>query len=205
VPVIACHSSYGVPQPVSATTLPPLLTVDLPRAAADQLSYYTNDTRTRTPLLGPRSWTCQVQVGADGTTGFDIRPAGGSGANGQPSVDATSDSACQGCVYSTVCAFVPAAATQLGYSGLPCPALGAGTTVDFIKGSAGEAGPVIDDVIGFTWPTVPTSTRGVVLYHWRPGAGASASEETCNLPATAPDLCTAILHAFVVAAWLMPA
>jgi hypothetical protein len=201
--VVGCHSSYGVPPPVSRTTLPPVLTVDLPRATADQLSYYTNDTRTLTPLLGLRSWNCQVQVGADGTTGFDIWPAGSSGANGQPGVDAAADSACQGCVYSTVCAFVPAAATQLGYAGLPCPALGKGTTVDFIKGSASEAGPVVDDVIGFTLPTVPTSTRGVVLYHWRPGVGASASEETCNLPAMPPELCTAILHAFVVAAWLL--
>jgi hypothetical protein len=203
VPVVACQSSYGVPPSHGGAALPRVITVDLPRTAADLLTYYTNDTRTVTPILAPRSWRCQVQVGADGTTGFDIRPAASSGTGGQPGVDAASDSACQGCVYSTVCAFVPGAAAQLGYAGLPCPASGVGTTVDFIKGSAAAAGPVVDDVIGFTVPTEPTPTRGVVLYRYHAGVGGSASQETCNLPAAAPDLCTAILRAFVAAAWLL--
>jgi hypothetical protein len=202
VPVIACQSSYGVPPSRGGAVLPRVITIDLPRTAADLLSYYTNDTRTLAPILAPRSWPCRAQVGADGTTGFDIRPATGTGT---PGVDAASDSACQGCVYSTVCAFVPGAAAQLGYAGLPCPALGAGTRVDFLKGSAATAGPVVDDVIRFTDPTVPTPTRGVVLYRYHAGLGGSASQETCNLPAAAPDLCPAILQAFVRAAWLLRA
>ena len=174
---------------------------------AGQLSYYSSDTRTLAPIVGPRGWECQVQVGADGTTGVDVHPPGAASGPGrvagQPAVNAASDSACQGCVFATVCAFVPQAAAELGYSGFPCPALPSDVMVSFLRGSATASGPVVDDVIAYSEPADPTTTSGVVLYRHQSGTGGSASQETCNLPAAEHGLCAAILRDFITAAWLM--
>jgi hypothetical protein len=208
--VVSCPSSYGGPPGLIGPHLPATITVQLPILTAEQLSFYTNDTSTLTPILGPRGWDCRVQVGADGTAGVDVHPVGaasgpttGSGSNGQPGINAASDSACQGCVFSTVCAFVPNAAAQLGYTGLPCLPLASGTKVTFTRGSPTAPGPRVDDVITFAAATAPTPTNGVVLYRHQAGGGA-ASQETCNLPAGQSGLCTAILNDFIRTAWLMP-
>jgi hypothetical protein len=216
VPVVECPTTYGVvggtiPNP----PLPTSITVNLPSGVATKLSFYSNQTRTLTPVLGPKNWHCSVAVGADGSTGVDLWPSGtaeaASGAAGQPGVQAASDSACQGCVYATVCGFVSTAGEQLGYAdaGIPCRPRPTGESVDWITGSASSPGTVVHDVIRFEDPTLPDPRNGIVLYHYSTnlngGPGGSASQEICTLPSAEHALCTAILNDFDNRSWLINA
>jgi hypothetical protein len=212
IPVVACHSSYGVPPQPPSTTIPSAMVLSEPGAVADRLSYFTDRYRVLAPVLGPRGWHCNVEVGVDGSAGIDIypgsQPSQATQADaGQPQVQTISDGACQGCVFSTVCGFLSAAATnQLGYSGsgLTCAGRPSGETVDWIKGSADAAGPSVADVIGFADPTSPDSTNGVVLYDYTSaGIGGAASADTCVLAAADHGLCTIILNQFINSSWQM--
>jgi hypothetical protein len=172
---------------------------------AKALAYYTNNRRTLEPVLGPRGWDCQVQVGADGTTGLDVYPPGKSptpSGTGHPEVQAASDSLCQGCVYSTVCALVPAAGQQLGFAMLPCSPRAQGEVVTWLSGSPKSTKVPAHDVIAFE-EAGHVPTNGVVLYDYQPGRGGMASEETCTLPAGQRAICTAILNSFIEERWLM--
>jgi hypothetical protein len=205
VPVIACASSYGAGPPAGLSVLPRSLRPGLPAGVAKMLAYYTNDRRTLDPVLAPRGWDCQVQVGADGTTGVNVYPPATSptpSGTGHEEVQAASDSACQGCVYSTVCALVPAAGEQLGFAMLPCAPLKRGEVVTWISGSAKDKVPPIHDVIAFEEPG-HDPTHGVVLYDYMTGQGGEASEDTCTLPSDQRALCTSILDNFVAHDWLM--
>jgi hypothetical protein len=169
------------------------------------LAYYTNDRRTLDPVLAPRGWDCQVQVGADGTTGVNVYPPATSptpSGTGHEEVQAASDSACQGCVYSTVCALVPAAGEQLGFAMLPCAPLKRGEVVTWISGSAKDSVPPVHDVIAFEEPGHDPA-HAVVLYDYTTGQGGEASEETCTLPSDQRALCASILDNFVAHDWLM--
>ncbi len=205
VPVVACASSYGAGPPTGHPALPQALRPGLAARVAKMLAYYTNDKRTLAPVLAPRGWQCAVQVGADGTTGVDVYPPGTSptpSGTGHPEVQAASGSACQGCVYSIVCALVPGAGGQLGFSGLPCAPRSKGEVVTWLSGSAKDDRPPVHDVIAFDEPG-HDPTHGVVLYQYLVGQGGGASEETCTLPANQHALCTAILNNFVAHKWLM--
>jgi hypothetical protein len=185
--------------------LPHALRPGLPASLASSLAYYTDNQRELAPVLGPRGWDCGVQIGADGTAGLDIYPPGTSPTpvgTGHPEVQAASDSACQGCVYSTVCTFVPAAGQQLGFTMLPCVPRRKGELVTWLSGSAKDNKSPVHDVIAFELPG-HDPTNGVVLYDYRAGQGGSASEETCTLAAGQHSFCTAILNSFVQQRWLM--
>ena len=171
VPVVACASSYGAGPPTGLAVLPRSLRPGLPAGVAKMLAYYTNDRRTLDPVLAPRGWDCQVQVGADGTTGVDVYPPGTSptpSGTGHEEVQAASDSACQGCVYSTVCALVPAAGQQLGFAMLPCAPLQAGRGRHVDLGVAQRQWPPVHDVIAFEEPGHDPA-HGVVLYDYMDG------------------------------------
>jgi hypothetical protein len=220
--VVECPTSYGGGPPSTPTaSLPSTIAVNLPSTLASELSYYSNGTRTMEPLMGPKGWSCQVAVGADGSVGVQVfpgrtAPSGGSGhalLNGSsPDLVAFSDAACQGCVYATVCAYVPAAATQLGYtsSGIACPALPAGESVDWISGSPTTPGPPIADAIAYEIPAAASSAlavNGLVLYRLPApggGGGGAASGESCALPDAQRSLCTAALNDFVTRSWMLP-
>lgn len=205
VPVVACASSYGAGPPTGLPVFPHTIRPGLPAHLAKMLAYYTNNQRTLAPVLGPRGWDCEVQVGADGTTGLDIYPPGKSPApsgTGHPGVQAASDSACQGCVYSTVCSLVPGAGQQLGFAMLPCDPRPKGEVVTWLSGSPKNNHVPVRDVIGFEIPG-QGPTNGVVLYDYQSGQGGMASQETCTLPAGQRPVCTAILNDFVKQRWLM--
>jgi hypothetical protein len=172
-----------------------------------------------------------VSVGGDGSTGVLVFPPTTSppGAFGELSanvqqVNALSDSACQGCIYGTVCPFVSNAGEQLGYglaSGviLPCSSPPAQQQVSFANGSPSNTGPSVDDVITFSDPAGvkgdgdpsggPYAAVGVVLYDWT-SLGASntqndgASQENCLLPTSERALCSTITQDFVSRTWMMP-
>jgi Domain of unknown function (DUF4850) len=203
IAVTACPTTYG-----AQTGPPPELapiTVNLPADVASQLGFYTTATYKVPPVLAPHGWNCSALVAGDGSIGITVYPPGGTAAQigdiGKASIVAQSDSACQSCVWGSVCRFVPAAGSQLGYTDLTCPATPAGEQTDWIRGSAADA-PPISDVIAFDDPATPDHTNGVVLYN-DPGQEGSASEEDCTLPATQQAMCTAILNRFSAEEWLM--
>lgn len=204
VGVVACPTAYGAGRPAPRPTPGPI-PVDLPGSTASELSFYSIDTYGDPPILAPQGWQCDALVGADGSTTINVYPPGGSrpptGTIGRPAVVAHSDSACQGCVYGTVCRFVPGAGAQLGYTTMNCPAAPTGESTYWIKGSA-QASPPISDLIGFEDPANPDPTDGVVLYDYSSQQGA-ASEDDCTLPSSEHALCTAILNNFTADAWLM--
>jgi hypothetical protein len=228
VPVIQCPTSYGFPNPgPSGAPYPSTIALDVPDATAEQLAAYSDDYRDLTPVLGPRGWSCSVSIGADGSTGVLIYPPaaatptpGSEGQIGPPLVSAASDSACMGCIYQTVCPFVPTAAQQLGYQGWACSNTPpAQETVRFVNGSPTTSPPAaIFDVIDVTDPPGvsgdadgsggPDTAEGVILYDSVSSSGTVgqttyASGESCALPASDQGLCTAIIDDFVTRAWLM--
>jgi hypothetical protein len=204
IAVRACPTTYGTAQTGPPPALAPIA-VDLPADVAARLGFYTTETYDVPPVLAPRGWNCSALVAGDGSIGVTVYPPGGTapqiGVVGKPSVVAQSDSACQSCVWGSVCRFVPAAGRQLGYTDLTCPGAPAGEQTHWIRGAAGGV-PPISDVIGFEDPGTPDATDGVVLYNNR-GHGGSASEEDCTLPAAQHALCTAILNRFSAQEWLM--
>lgn len=209
ISVVSCPTTYGVTGGSTGTALGQTIRVKLAPATASQLDFYSNDQTSVTPILGPRGWNCRAEVATDGSIGIDVFPAGESEPpNGPPpagqGVHAISEGACQGCVYAAVCALVSGAAQQLGYTqgGLGCAARPAGETLDWIAGSA-TGNPPVHDVIGFGDPSSPP-TNGVVLYDSPTGqVGGLASQESCTLPASEHQLCTAILDNFISRAWYM--
>ena len=96
--------------------------------------------RPRSPGLGLRG---ADRRGRDGRArlyppGKSPTPVG----TGHPEVQAASDSACQGCVYTTVCTFVPGAGQQLGFAMLPCDPRPKGELVTWLSGLAqGQQNP----------------------------------------------------------------
>jgi hypothetical protein len=228
VPVIECPTTYGGQNPgAPSATYPSTIALSISATVAQQLAAYSNDTRSLAPILGPRGWSCPVGVGADGGTSVTILPPSGtapmSAAGGQkspPLISAYWPSACMSCVYAIVCPFIPDAAQQLGYPGVPCPSSPPSQeTVTFVNGSPTTAASAdIQDVIEFTDPPGitgdaggsggPDPAEGVVLYDSFSGSGTTgqstfASQESCALPASAEALCTAIIGDFVERAWLM--
>jgi hypothetical protein len=206
VPVVACPTTYGGAAPKGLPVLPRTMSTSLGLAIASALAYYSNAQRSLAPVLGPRGWSCQVQVGADGTTSIDVYPHGlgaKPAGTGSPDVRAQSGSTCQGCVYGLVCALVPYAGAQLGFSMLPCPPRRHDEVVTWLSGSAHDAKPPVHDVVAFEQPG-PDPTNGALLYDYRSSQGGFASEATCTLPASEHDLCSAVLNDFVRSHWLMP-
>jgi hypothetical protein len=228
VPVIECPTSYGIPNPgPSGAAYPGTIALSVPATSAEQLAAYSDDYRDLTPILGPRGWSCSVSVGADGSTGVVLYPPtaatptpGSGGQIGPPLVSAHSDSACMGCIYQTVCPFVPGAAQQLGYQGWACSTTPpAQETIRFVNGSPTTSPPAgIFDVIELTDPPGVSgdadgsggsdAAEGVVLYDSVSGSGTVgqttyASQESCALPASDQGLCSAIIDDFVSRAWLM--
>lgn len=213
----------------SGAAYPSTLALNIAATSAEQLAAYSDDYRDLAPILGPRGWSCSVSVGADGSTGVAIYPPtaatptpGPEGQIAPPLVSAHSNSACMGCIYQTLCPFVPGAATELGYQGWACSNTPpAQETVRFVLGSPTNSPPAsIFDVIELTDPPGvagdadgsggPDTAEGVILYDSVSDSGTVgqttyASEESCALPASDEDLCGAIIDDFVSRAWLMGA
>jgi hypothetical protein len=211
LPVVACPTTYGFPTPPQPSAYPNRITLSLPDHLGSSLAYYSDKYRKLPPILGPRGWRCAVAYGADGTTGVDVWPPGASqtasAIPGRPAVSAGWDSACQGCVYSSVCAFVPGAAKQLGYAdgGIPCRSRPEDETVTWLSGSPTSPGPVVSDTVAFQDPSSPDPIHGLLLYRYGPtaGSGGRASQELCTLPEVDHQWCTAILDDFRSRDWLM--
>jgi hypothetical protein len=202
VPVVACPTG----PPIGGTALPKYprtLAVSLAPALAARLAFYTDSTRAVEPILAPRGWACNVSIGGDGMTTVIVYRSGTAGtypapfrASGAQAVSAHSDSACQGCIYNTVCPLVPLvreAFSSIYPTGFSCsetkPPI---EEVRWISGS-----PTIPptqtgiNVVGFTDPPgvagdgAPSGgryiARGVLLFATNSSQGNAASFETCTL------------------------
>jgi len=229
VPVVECPTAYAGANPgAPSTTYPDTMAISATASVAGQLALYSNDTRSLSPVLAPRGWSCQVSVAVDGGVAVLVFPSTATPPSAFATlpasvtqIDAASDGACQSCIYSTVCPFVTNAGQQLGYgpgSGVDCAMAPTLEKVAFDQGSPGDTGSTIADVItvldpagiagdgdpsGGTYPAL-----GVVLYDWASSNGSpqsdGASKETCLLPSAEGGLCAAITQDFTTRAWLMP-
>ncbi len=211
---VACPSTYGVTGENAGPVQPATLTIDTTATLASQLTFYTNDTRTLAPVLGPKGWDCEAIIATDGSASITVYPPGhappeGGPIAGQQVVEASSAGACQGCVYAAVCALAPSAAAQLGYAstGIGCQGIPNGQTTDWIKGSPQSIQTASPDVIAFQQPTSPEPTNGVVLFQYSrpPGPGGSEAEDLCVLPPSDHPLCRVILDQFITSDWRIDA
>lgn len=211
VPVVACATKRGVDE-TPATVYPTSIAATPDVVQPGDLAYYTDDVRSVAPILGPRGWTCSVEVGADGGTVVNVFPTGTS-ATSSTRIRVEGEPACQGCVYGLTCGLVPGSGKQLGFTDLPCPVRRPnGESVYFSEGSANPVGPT-DDIVTFQDPAgvkgsgnpsggaVPAG--GALLYSWTPDAGGSAALLTCTLPDDQHDLCNAVINDFIGRSWGM--
>jgi hypothetical protein len=205
--VVACTTSFGYPTPAPAT-LPTSVAVNIPPSLSGQLSVYS-DTQGEMKLVGPKGWTCQALIGADGSEGIVVSQPGETvpptWSGGWPlSTDSTvqaivgsQSSACAGCTVGQACPLFTAAAT--GYAnefGRACsktrPASEAVQQV-----SSGIVS--FEDPPGVTGDGLPSGgqnpSNGVMTYY--PGNQNGSWLETCTLPATEKQLCTTTLNSFI--------
>jgi hypothetical protein len=212
VPVVACPTSRGVPGN-PATKYPTTLTTRAAPTVAAHLAYYSDNVRSLTPVLGPRGWKCQVQVGADGSAGVTIYPSGAS-TTSKTAITVQSAPACQGCVWALVCDLIPGSAKQVGAGQPACPSTRPKRErVKFESGRPNATGRVRDVVVfqdppGVKGDGVPSGghdpANGALLYDWNSQAGGAASLETCTLPAAQFRTCSASVSNFGARNWGMP-
>jgi pimeloyl-ACP methyl ester carboxylesterase len=193
LPVVSCPTSLGIDQP--AVPLPPSRTVTVPQALAADLSVY-GDTQGIMELLGPKGWNCSAFYGVDGSGGVTIYPPAEGASSPQAEITASQTSACAGCALFQACPLFPSAAEALRSDlGQACPARPAGETVTPIA-----AGIVsFEDPPGVKGDGHPSGgqypANGVMTYY--PSAPDGSWLETCTLPASEKDVCTAALNTFV--------
>lgn len=86
-------------------TYPPSVTISVPQDFSDQLGAYGVSELT---LVGPKSWTGDGLVGADGGGGANLYPIGGSVISGAHITVSTAP-ACVGCAYDLAAPYFPKA------------------------------------------------------------------------------------------------
>jgi len=160
-------------------------------------------------LVGPKGWSCAASYGADGSGGLVAYPRGErvpqSWAAGWPlartsaeaAIAGLESSACYSCTLAQACRLFPSAATAWRSAGFghACPARPAAESV--VRVGAGIV--IFEDPPGIHGDGLPSGglypANGVLTYH--PGAPDGSWRETCTLPGSAKDECTALLNAFL--------
>jgi hypothetical protein len=206
LPVVSCPTSLGVVHP--AVSLPSSRPVAVPRALAARLAVYADDVGVM-ELVGPKGWSCAASYGADGSGGLVVFPRGErvspSWAAGWPlartsteaAIAGLESSACYSCTLAQACRLFPSAATAWRSAGFgrACPARPAAESV--VRVGAGIV--IFEDPPGIQGDGLPSGglypANGVLTYH--PGAPDGSWRETCTLPGSAKDECTALLNAFL--------
>ena len=207
LPVVACPTSYGVEPAPAAKILPSTISVSVPKDLASQLSVYADEAGLM-DVLAPTGWDCTASLGADGSGGVTVLPAGEvlpNTSNALPAgstaeaIVATQNGGCQGCADYQACPYFAAAAQNLGS---PCTSTPpstesiaplSSTVVSFSDppGTAGGANPS-----GGQYPA-----NAVMTYVMNPpgsvGNTVTSWLETCTLPYSQHALCTSVLNDFV--------
>jgi hypothetical protein len=205
--VVTCPTTFGYPTPAPAT-LPASVTVVVPRSLSGQLSVYS-DTQGEMKVVGPSGWTCQAQIGADGSGGVVVSAPGETvpqewGAGWPLSSDSNiqaivgiQTSACWGCTLGQAChLFTAAATTSAGQFGGTCTRPPAEAVHQISPGIVS-----FQDPPAVTGDGIPSGGQnpgnGVMTYY--PGNQNGSWLETCTLPTTEKELCTTALNSFI--AW----
>ena len=207
LPVVACPTSYGVEPAPAAKILPSTISVSVPKDLASQLSVYADEAGLM-DVLAPKGWDCTASLGADGSGGVTVLPAGEvlpNTSNALPAgstaeaIVATQNGGCQGCADYQACPYFAAAAQHLGSPCTSTPPSAesiaplSSTVVSFADppGTAGGANPS-----GGEYPA-----NAVMTYVMNPpgsvGNSVTSWLETCTLPYSQHALCTAVLNDFV--------
>lgn len=205
LPVVRCPTSLGVARP--AVSLPQSRPVTVPRPLATRLAVYADDVGVM-ELVAPKGWSCAASYGADGSGGVVAYPRGEKvprfWAAGWPLTRTSADaaiaglesSACYGCTLAQACRLFLSAATAWRTAfGRPCPARPAAEL--FAPIGAGIV--IFEDPPGVKGDGLPSGglypANGVMTYH--PGTPDGSWRETCTLPGSDKDECTAVLNAYL--------
>lgn len=208
VPVVACPTTRGVPESGPARfgrELKPAHIVDVPL-----FSYYTDDSRQVTPLLGPRGWRCHVVVAADGGVSITLAPPL-IAVREEPStalvrIRAEAEPACQGCVYALVCAYLPTADQLVKDFGKCAERRRPRTHLTWLVGPPGQQGTAVARIDRPKIITCGSIAAGcwhssVILLRSNPKARRSASREWCGLTGSAYRLCSVLFADFRARQW----
>jgi hypothetical protein len=193
LPVTACTTSTGADE---APPSPPATTVVTVAASlAGRIGVYGDGYDL---VMGPAGWSCEAQVGADGSTSLRIWSPGD--ANAQ--VTTETNGGCYGCALILACSTFAAASEQYATDFGLC---------DAQRPPEEQVLAETAELIAFTdAPRVagtgtgsggPYEARGLVWYS-NDGNAAYASKATCTLAPAEGDLCGPVLD-FVRA--LLPA
>ena len=193
LPVVSCPTSLGIARP--AVSLPQSRPVAVPQALAADLAVYA-DSQGIMELLAPKGWSCTAGIGADGSGGVTVYPHG-AGPSSPAAIAGSETSACAGCTLSQACPLFPSAAKAWRSAfGQPCPAR---------PPTAETVAPIAAGIVAFEDPPgvkgdgQPSGgqypANGVMTYH--PSAPDGSWQETCTLPASEKNICTAVLNTFV--------
>lgn len=203
--VVTCPTTFGYPTPTPAT-LPASVAVTIPRSLSGQLSVYS-DTQGEMKLVGPSGWSCQAQIGADGSGGVVVSAPGETvpqewGAGWPLSPDSTiqaivgiQTSACWGCTLGQACPlFTAAATTSAGQFGGTCSRPPAEAVQQISPGIVS-----FEDPPALTGDGIPSGGQnpgnGVMTYY--PNNQNGSWLETCTLPTSEKGLCTTALNTFI--------
>jgi Domain of unknown function (DUF4850) len=192
LPVVSCPTASGAGQQPTVT-LPRSRSVAVSQALAASLSVYA-DKFGIMRLLGPKGWRCTAKYGADGSGGITVYPPG-EGPSAMAKIVGYETSACVGCTLQQACPlFTNAALAQR--SSFPCPSRrpATETVVPVAKGIV-----AFDDPPGVKGDGQQSGGRytahSVMTYH--PSVDNGSWEETCILPGSEKDVCTAALNSFI--------
>jgi Protein kinase domain/Domain of unknown function (DUF4850) len=193
LPVVSCPTSLGANLP--AVSLPRSQPAAVPQALAADLSLY-GDTQGIMEVLGPKGWSCTANYGADGSGGVAIYPPG-AGPSSPAAIDGSETSACFGCTLEQACPlFANAAKAYRSGFGQACPTQppAAETVMPIAAGIVS-----FEDPPGVKGDGRPSGGQypadGVMTYH--PSGQDGSWQETCTLPASQKNICTAVLNTFI--------
>jgi serine/threonine protein kinase len=194
LPVVSCPTSLGIDHP--AVPLPRSRPVKVPKVLAAGLSVY-GDNQGVMEVLGPRGWSCTAAIGADGSGGVTVYPPG-AGPSSPVAIDGSQTSACVGCTLGQACTLFPSAAKAYrSQFGQACPTRppAAETVVPIAAGIVAFQDP--PGVKGDGQPSGGQyQASGVMTYP--PSAQDDGSWlETCTMPPSEKNICTAVLNTFV--------
>lgn len=203
VPNVVCPESFGIDHPEVLAPVKVLRT-NLPAVVAG-LAAYTDAAGVQT-VIAPQGWVCRAALGADGsgsiiavppTSSVDPEPVSYR-TDRREAVSSSETSACLSCRLALVCPILadPVDANALGQTCTVTSPSTEGRTPISATTVAFEDPP---GTAGYGAPSGgPDPANGVVILHpssaTLPGEGLA---ETCTLPASEHDLCTAILNEFV--------
>ena len=223
LPVVECPTTQGI-QGTSPSTFPSSIAVTLPRATAKTLAYYSDSTRSISPIMAPAGWSCSALEAVDGGITLSVFPSSEAAdfasrstspqpftASKDVAVIAYFTGACQGCVFDASCPLIPYVGSQTGQDS-PCPAAApAGEVIKWLNGSPTDSGAgSVQDLVSFVDPPgvagdgVPsggTSPASGLLSYSTGSGEPNASLITCTLPSAQKEQCAAILSDFSTRNW----